>query len=80
MRDESDGYPCPNCDDGVIRQTSERADGYPIEECNNCNTFALIPVEGKEPPLRRILCALHEVGCEPGWAEADNQEEEEYEG
>lgn len=55
---------CPNCD-GELRPINKTADGYPIEECDKCNTFALLPV-GEEPPLRRILRALHEVGCEPG--------------
>jgi hypothetical protein len=31
----------------------------------------LHPVPGREPPLRRVLRALHEVGCEPGLREKE---------
>ena len=57
---------CPNCPAGFLRCTEKEVKGYPVEECNNCNTFALLPVVGLEPPSRMILRSLHEQGCEPG--------------
>lgn len=61
----SGGWPCPNgC--GAMRLSGRAADGYPISQCDFCNAFALNPVPGREPPLRRVLRALHEVGLEPG--------------
>jgi len=62
----SDGYPCPNCDGGVLRPVGKVVDGYPVDECDKCNTFSLNPVDGRERPLRMFLRALHEHGFEPG--------------
>lgn len=61
----SGGYPCPNgC--GIMRFSGKTADGYPMSQCDFCNWFSLNPVPGREPPLRRVLRALHDLGHEPG--------------
>jgi len=57
---------CSECQVGHLLPTGKAANGYPIEACSHCNAFALLPVEGREPPMRAFLRALHEVGCEPG--------------
>jgi hypothetical protein len=61
-----DGNECPYCGVGRFVPTGESAEGYPLEECNFCNAFSLCPVPGREPPMRRVLRALHNVGIEAG--------------
>jgi hypothetical protein len=56
---------CPNCQDGHLLANGKAADGYPMEECDVCRTFALVPIEGREPPVRMFLRALHDCGSEP---------------
>jgi hypothetical protein len=65
---------CPHCAEGFLVPTGKAADGYPVDECDHCNTFSLFPVPGREPPLRRVLRALHEVGCEPGMIDSEEQQ------
>ena len=63
-------HSCPHCDDGVIAPTGRTIDGYPVEECDTCNTFCVLPVDGRDAPIVRIRRALHAVGIELG---IDNQ-------
>jgi len=57
---------CTYCKVGYLTPTDLSIKGYPVEKCSNCNSFAVMPVAGREPPKRAVLRWLHEAGCEPG--------------
>lgn len=61
---------CPNCDGGTIQATGKTADGYPMLQCDTCNTFGFAPVDGMESPVTWIRRTLHERGIEMGLAPA----------
>lgn len=57
---------CPYCDIGWMGLNMKRAGAYPMIECNNCNAFGLLPVEGHQSPFKAIANALHRQGIEVG--------------
>jgi len=57
---------CPHRTDGYFKPETYTVQGYPMQECDSCNTGQILAVHGREPPCRMFMRALHEQGLELG--------------